>query len=650
MSDLYTLSNIMRDVPQGRFFSIPDYQRGYSWQNSHRDDLLSDIDDLRAHDAMHFTGTIVAAELQEAPGIYEIVDGQQRLTSLLLLIDRLLLELESRNLYLVNVSDDVDTVRSHYLRWRRNTGNSEFRLKLNGGTERRFEGLVSHRHFDAAHLPSKNKADDNLVEGAQQFDQWLALRDEEQLRNVFELVTTRLGFLFYSPKNTLEVGLMFEVINSRGKPLSELEKVKNFLIFYANRHGFKDLHRQVNDAWITILDSLNRIDMTTNADEQGFLRACWVVFGDPSPRPRKPVYEALRLDVSSRGKEAGCRLLQEFVSLLEYAATTYVRLHSKVDGLCGNGEEDRWLKSLAFHPRLAGVLPLVVALYQKERGSSARAETLELIEKLNFRYFVVGIAPRADSSHAELFDMAHRYFQGRLECDADGGSDNDELQRLLTDFIGRQAKIGSVIKHLILESDENWDFYEWQGLKFFLASYEQGLREQRHEGCSLAALLSHRDRKSYNDFYNREHLVARQQREDIDEEWVDYLQRRLGNFILLREGTNKSVSASRVEEKVSGKYQLSDHTMLYQVRELESIWEEALRYTFSDLGWKNTCRGSRTQVLQRFGDLREERLVRFALERWHVAEVDGETPMNVLVQSTHRKDEYGAHLRYSKAS
>ena len=165
--------------------------------------------------------------------------------------------------------------------------------------------------------------------------------------------------------------------------------------------------------------------------------------------------------------------------------------------------------------------------------------------------------------------------------------------------------------------------------------------------------MRRRDPKAYNDFYHLEHLVAQHHDEGIEDEWVDYLQRRLGNFILLREGTNKAVSASRVEEKVSRKYRSSDHTMLYQVRELESVWQAAKKYTFSadGLDWRNSTTGSRTQVLQRFGDLREEELVRFALSRWHVPAVDGESPMTVSVQSTHRRsNEYGADLQYAKAS
>src|SRR5438128_5634 len=80
----------------GHLFEIPDYQRGYAWSQQQWEDLLDDLASLPAH-AEHFTGLIV---LQERPDLeamvdiegsrqerVDVVDGQQRLTTLVLLLD-----------------------------------------------------------------------------------------------------------------------------------------------------------------------------------------------------------------------------------------------------------------------------------------------------------------------------------------------------------------------------------------------------------------------------------------------------------------------------------------------------------------------------------------------------------------------------------
>lgn len=91
MSDLPNLQTLFT----ARTFRIPEYQRGYSLVRAQWQDLLDDLDELR-DDREHFTGTVVlqptdAPPFVDAAGeehqVFDIVDGQQRLTTLLLLLD-----------------------------------------------------------------------------------------------------------------------------------------------------------------------------------------------------------------------------------------------------------------------------------------------------------------------------------------------------------------------------------------------------------------------------------------------------------------------------------------------------------------------------------------------------------------------------------
>lgn len=76
----------------GRLFRIPDYQRAYSWQKRQRQDLFDDIEEAHRSGREHFMATVVALarekrviaadELQAV----EIVDGQQRITTIVILL------------------------------------------------------------------------------------------------------------------------------------------------------------------------------------------------------------------------------------------------------------------------------------------------------------------------------------------------------------------------------------------------------------------------------------------------------------------------------------------------------------------------------------------------------------------------------------
>ena len=90
--DYFTLNQLLAN----RLFRIPHYQRAYSWQREHRAAMFDDIKKLRNKptDSFHFMATVVGLKRKEeekeiATELYdfiEIVDGQQRITTLVLLL------------------------------------------------------------------------------------------------------------------------------------------------------------------------------------------------------------------------------------------------------------------------------------------------------------------------------------------------------------------------------------------------------------------------------------------------------------------------------------------------------------------------------------------------------------------------------------
>ena len=70
---------------------VPDYQRSYDWRKEHRKDLFDDLERLGrlGTGASHFCGTVICTPISHRPNSFHVVDGQQRLTTLVL-IDALL--------------------------------------------------------------------------------------------------------------------------------------------------------------------------------------------------------------------------------------------------------------------------------------------------------------------------------------------------------------------------------------------------------------------------------------------------------------------------------------------------------------------------------------------------------------------------------
>ena len=78
--------------PNKRQYAIPVYQRNYEWSKEQCVKLFEDIVLAFKHDRTHFCGSVVYAPLKEEHNIhyYIIIDGQQRLTTIYLLLKALI--------------------------------------------------------------------------------------------------------------------------------------------------------------------------------------------------------------------------------------------------------------------------------------------------------------------------------------------------------------------------------------------------------------------------------------------------------------------------------------------------------------------------------------------------------------------------------
>ena len=72
----------------GKTLEIPAYQRDYAWSTSNIDDLFEDIEEAMELDGGHYLGTFILSQLGRTAPV-KVVDGQQRLTTLTMLLDAL---------------------------------------------------------------------------------------------------------------------------------------------------------------------------------------------------------------------------------------------------------------------------------------------------------------------------------------------------------------------------------------------------------------------------------------------------------------------------------------------------------------------------------------------------------------------------------
>jgi hypothetical protein len=584
-------------------FTIPDYQRAYSWGQSERNDLLGDIENvMEKQDYIHYTGTIVATEQEQFDEYtkFNVVDGQQRLTTIIILLAVL------KNNEFLN-KEDNDFIINNFLYKGIETGNTKRLFSLNGELDNYFFRKLEEPNYTSE--DSATKAHINLDNAFSEFTKWLNEKNEAEVKAVFEVITTKLGFLFYIPNSSKEAGFMFEVINNRGKELSELEKIKNYLIYFAEKAEIKDLYNAVNTYWRDIMFHLNACGQTSNQEENSFLRNTWIVFEQTDKSKSHHVYKNLKAFYPPVSTSNWKRLIS-YVKFLANAAETYNKLFTR--NLINNEQEKLVLKQLSFQSSIASVIPLILSISFKITNTEQRIRLYQIVEKLNFRYYSLGVSGRSDKGNGELFWLAHVMFNDKTNS----LNDVNWLYEMASTFIESNCNAETFIKYLTLDKDESGDYYHWGSVKYFLANYEQYLAEKNKGIDDFSRFLLKQNKGNINDNYEKEHILARNENSIIsaDENGnLDVNKRRLANFVLLTPSLNKSVQKDAIYIKLNS---YNDSASKYAIHrslgELTGLYGKELL--------EEGKQGYTKENIIKFLDAREQSLIQFALKRWGINE------------------------------
>ena len=278
----------------GKIFRIPDYQRGYAWEEKQLQELWDDVEEIPEENGefkKHYTGTIYLEEIAahenekwlSAVKFYDVVDGQQRLTTISIFIFELL-KLAS-NGYNGESKDDLEKT---YLSKTNSSGNSTVYRFSYAHTDNNYNFLLRNIFENKSFIlkdKSLNLYTKNLIFAKEFFETKLNNLSHQQRETIFKKLTASLQFDIRTIEKDLDVQAVFETMNNRGKPLSTLEKLKNRLIYLteklkSEKEDKKNLRNKINDAWGKIYSCLAQ-NPDTILDEDIFLSAHLSLYRKP---------------------------------------------------------------------------------------------------------------------------------------------------------------------------------------------------------------------------------------------------------------------------------------------------------------------------------------------------------------------------------
>ena len=252
----------MKTLLAGRLFRIPEYQRAYSWQREQRNDLFKDLKKLAAsHDGEHFMAAIVGLRRNRVRiqgdqfVLVEIVDGQQRLTTIAILLKAIAKELDRSDPVQSRLATDLDELLV------KRDATSPLLIQTNQDLSNLFgEYMRAGTHPLLAE--AKTAADRNLLEAVEECEafvkEWKST-GPVALVDLLDMLRNRLSLIFHEIEDEGLVYSVFEVLNSRGLDVTWFDKLKSLLMAIVFEAGgenkaatVEDLHRTWREIYRTI--------------------------------------------------------------------------------------------------------------------------------------------------------------------------------------------------------------------------------------------------------------------------------------------------------------------------------------------------------------------------------------------------------------
>lgn len=363
---------------------IPEYQRGYSWEETQLDDFWIDLIEIYQEKTRdeHFLGQVVIHKNKEDGKRY-IIDGQQRISTTIILLDILRTKFkeiaDSTNNN--DANDDAEDINTKYI-GRVSESKKEQYLSM-GGVDKEFfinyiqaRGPIdySDRKFEKKRLRPSNY---NIFYASKFFEDKVSKfitkkspNEYIELNKLYQCLINQFILMTVETDDINEAYIIFESLNARGKSLETADLLKNHILRVAQ----SDLS-SATETWNTIIDNLDNIDPTK------FIRYYWNSTNRFSRE--KDLFKALRKDIKT----------QSDVNTL----LANLRFLSKVCAAILHPEDNKDFDLTELNERLiemqkldaSSYIPVIFALRLQNYSEEDINEVLKAIETLVVRNFVV---------------------------------------------------------------------------------------------------------------------------------------------------------------------------------------------------------------------------------------------------------------------
>jgi hypothetical protein len=516
----------------GLVYHVPMFQRDYSWTEQEWDDLWQDIVAMLepGGEQGHYMGYLVLQSNDERN--YDIIDGQQRITTLSLLVLAVLRNL--RRLVELKIDPDNNNRREEELR-KTYIGYldpvtliAKSKLSLNRHNDQYYQNYL----VPLVPLPKRNlKGSEHLLrKGFEWFedqvrDRFSKAQSGADLARFVDVVADRLFFTVISVTDELNAFKVFETLNSRGVRLSSTDLLKNFLFSVVHVAGSHDHEIQtLEERWETIVGKLG------SESVPDFLRVFW---NSQNPLTRhSDLFKTIRASV--RDKADVFALLRN----MDRDADIYAALGDANDAVWSKDQRIHIAELIMFNIRQP--YPLLLAA-RRTLNDSEFTRILRACSIVSFRYNVIGNMGTGEQErvyNAVARNIASRQFSNIA----------DIIHALRSIYPTDKQFRDAFSEKRIPKSARNHKI-----MRYILLAIERRIVDREFDYVS--------------DNYTLEHILPEHPNENFPaftDDQADQYVYRIGNMTLMKATANQSIGNESYEEKKSV-FKQSDFEITKQV-------------------------------------------------------------------------------------
>ncbi len=570
----------LTEIFNEKFFRIPDFQRGFSWGKNQLEDFWEDILNLKK-DKIHYTGLLTVEQVYKKDiekietwdddiwlferdiKAYYLIDGQQRLTTSIILINEIINKFKEDDDIIFK---SVEHWKSKFLyqTYKDSYKSFIFGYEKDNPSDEYFKTKILNQESSTSDkVPEKTLYTANLAFAKKYFKNILDELEHKEIEQIFKKLTSRFKFNFYEIDSELDVYVTFETMNNRGKPLSNLELLKNRLIYLSTMLDNDDkikkgLRRDINETWKTIYEYLGK-NKDNPLDDDDFLRNHWIMFFKYD-RKESGSYAKFLLNKKFTAKKIIKGQIQfddikDYINSLSKSVKSWFYLYNVHLSEYSN-ETKEWIQKLN-RLGMSAFPPLFMAALTKLEEEDF-LPLLKSAEQFIFLVFRLSQRP-SNTKNSHFYRLANEFYFnkkgrdihsviGNIDWMTQGESEEDD------EYIYHGWFNLEKFKNYINDKYQKGEgFYSWNGLRYFLFEYELSLQEKA-KGNSHIEWKDFNKRKKEDTI---EHVYPQTPKEKywkVGYEGLNKKQQRnlmhsIGNLVLLAKSKNSELQNKDFEFK-----------------------------------------------------------------------------------------------------